>query len=139
MYSSWSCQSRTDVAPRSAAAISAEPRVGSERGQVGIGPPGVVDLAQVGVAWIHRQAQRRRPAAAVLTVDHPRRRGKEPLDLVGRKEDGRDPIALLGVCRRRYGEIDRTQSSPSMLPHPMRPGDEPSGVYGLKYVSVFSS
>ena len=84
----------------------AEARISSERGQVGIGPPCIVDLAQVVRTGLERQTQHRRTTAAMAARDDALGRVEEARDLRAREQHRRGPLPFCLVGRARRAEVD---------------------------------
>src|SRR6266550_6341954 len=70
------------------------PRIGGQRSDVVISPPGVVDLAEVVLAWFEGQTEGRRLSAAVVSGDDPSGRLEKTGHLVGVEENGRHPVPV---------------------------------------------
>src|SRR2546421_7187448 len=82
------------------------PRIGGQRSDVVIGPPGVVDVAEVVLAWFEGQTERRRLSAAVVSGDDPSGRLEETGHLVGVEESRRHPVPVAGVTADGCLEVE---------------------------------
>jgi CubicO group peptidase (beta-lactamase class C family) len=91
------------------------PPVGGQRCDVVIGPPRIVDLAQVVLAGFEGETERGRLAPQVLTGHHASGCLEESAHLVGVEEYGRDPVAVTRVLSRRCDMLHALMSIKSTI------------------------